>query len=64
MRKMSLHQRYMAEYEFRQILARYERECGECVTIQLTPEELAKEKQVTKKKYNPEAAIERIKNRK
>lgn len=57
-RKLNLHQKYMADYEYRMMLASYERNCKELSSYFVTPEP-KKEKQ----SYDLDQAVSRILNR-
>lgn len=57
---ISLHQRYMQQYEYRKMLSNYERLCGEVITRKETEEEKQKGKSRKPYKYDWNKAVDRL----
>ena len=57
---VSLHQRYMQQYEYRKMLSNYERFCGEVIVRKETEEEKRKGESRKPYKYDLNKAVDRL----
>ncbi len=61
--RIGLHQKYMADYEYRMMIADYEKLCGEVTKTKETESERKERLNRRSYKYDLEKAVDRLLNR-